>query len=134
LERAIKEAGRMHPPLVMLMRKVLRDFDYGDYLVPAGDLAMVSPAMAQRIPEVFADPDRFDPDRFGPGREEDKKHVMNMVMFGGGRHRCIGSVFAFQQVKALFSVLFDRYELELVTPREMCQPDYDGFVAGPRQP
>ena len=52
----------MHPPLVVLMRMVLRDFAYGDCVVPAGELALVSPAVSHRLPEVFRDPDRYDPD------------------------------------------------------------------------
>jgi sterol 14-demethylase len=50
LERCIKEAERMHPPLVVLMRKILRDFAYGECVVPAGELALVSPALSHRIP------------------------------------------------------------------------------------
>ena len=56
LERAIQESERLHPPLVMLMRQILRDFAYQEYLIPAGWLAMVSPAVSHRLPEVFADP------------------------------------------------------------------------------
>ena len=73
LERCIKEAERMHPPLVVLMRKILRDFAYGDCVVPAGELALVSPAVSHRLPEVFRDADRYDPDRFGPARQEDRR-------------------------------------------------------------
>jgi sterol 14alpha-demethylase len=132
LERAIKEAERMHPPLIMLMRKILRDFAYRDYHVPAGGLLMVSPAVSHRVPEVFRDPGRYDPDRFGPGREEDRKSTYTLIGFGGGRHRCIGLTFAQQQVKVIWSVLLQRYELELV--RKDHQPDYSTFVVGPRRP
>jgi sterol 14-demethylase len=132
LERAVKEAGRMHPPLVMLMRKINRDINFGGYVLPAGDLAMVSPDVSHRQAEIYPDPDRFDPDRFGPGREEDRKHLMNLILFGQGRHKCVGHIFAFQQVKALWSVILQNYELELVDHAAV--PNYDGFVVGPRQP
>ena len=36
LERCIKEAERMHPPLILLMRRVLRELVVGDHVVPAG--------------------------------------------------------------------------------------------------
>ena len=72
LERAVKEAERMHPPLILLMRLVAQDFAVGEYVIPAGGLAMVSPAAAHRLPEVFADPDRYDPERFAPPRLEDR--------------------------------------------------------------
>jgi hypothetical protein len=59
--RCIKEAERMHPPLVMLMRKVIEDLAFDGHVVPAGDLAMVSPAVSHRIPEIFSDAGRLTP-------------------------------------------------------------------------
>jgi sterol 14-demethylase len=132
LECCIKEAERMHPPLIMLMRKALRPFHYGGYETPPGDLAMVSPAASHRIPEVFGDPERYDPDRFGPGREEDKKASYALIGFGGGKHRCIGLTFAYQQIKVIWSVLLRNFELQLAQP--VYEPNYATFVVGPRQP
>jgi sterol 14alpha-demethylase len=132
LEHALKEAERLHPPLPVLMRRVERDFEYGDFVAPAGGLALVSPAVGHRIPEVFADPDRFDPDRFGPGRQEDRRHKHALIGFGGGHHRCIGSTFAYQQVKVIWSVLLREFDLEPVGG--IPPPDYSTFVPGPRPP
>ena len=132
LERCIKEAERMHPPLILLMRRVLRDLPVGDHVVRAGGIALVSPAAAHRIPEVFQDPDRYDPDRFAQGRQEDRKHRHALIGFGGGHHRCIGSTFAYQQIKAIWSVLLQRFELSLVHRDHA--PDYSTFVPGPRKP
>ena len=95
----------MHPPLVMLMRKVLRDFEHGGHVVPAGELALVSPALAHRLPDVFRDPDRYDPDRFGPGRQGERATRYSLIAFGGGRHGCMGSTFAYQQIKMIWSIL-----------------------------
>jgi sterol 14-demethylase len=132
LERCIKEAERMHPPLIMLMRRVQRDFTFGDYLVPAGDMAMVSPAAGHRLAEVFGEPDRYDPDRFGPARQEDRRVKHALIGFGGGHHRCIGTTFAQQQIKVIWSVLFQRFELTAAQTGH--QPDYSTFVVGPRAP
>jgi sterol 14-demethylase len=132
LERAIMEAERLRPPLVMLMRKILRDFEFRGYYAPAGSLAMVSPAVSHRLPEIFRDPGTYDPDRFGPGREENRKHNYTLIGFGGGRHRCIGLTFAQQQVKVIWSVLLQRFELNLVKPYH--EPDYTTFVIGPKRP
>lgn len=122
----------MHPPLILLMRRVLRELVVGDHVVPPGGIALVSPAAAHRIPEVFRDPERYDPDRFAPGRQEDRTHRHALIGFGGGHHRCIGSTFAYQQVKAIWSVLLRRFELSLV--RRGHVPDYSTFVPGPRGP
>ena len=132
LERAIKEAERLHPPLVMLMRKVLRDFEYNGYVVPASHVVMVSPAVAHRIPGVFTDPDRYAPERFAPGREEDRQYPHSLIGFGAGRHRCIGLHFAYMQIKALWSVLLRRFEFELI--HSTYEPNYASVVVGPRQP
>ena len=132
MERAIKEAERLRPPLIMLMRKMLKDFEYGGYRAPAGGLAMVVPAVSHRLPEVFTDPARYDPDRFAPGREEDRKSSYTLIGFGGGHHRCIGLTFAQQQIKVIWSVLLRKFDLELVEHGH--QPDYSTFVIGPKRP
>ena len=132
LERAVKETERMHPPLVLLMRRIVEDVHDGDIVAPAGGLAMVSPAAAHRLPDVFAEPDRYDPDRFAPGREEDRRARHALIGFGGGHHRCIGSAFAQQQIKIIWSVLVRRFELSLATREH--RPDYATFVVGPRPP
>jgi sterol 14-demethylase len=132
LERAIKEAERMHPPLILLMRHVAADFAAGDYVIPAGGLAMVSPAASHRLAEVFAEPDRYDPDRFAPPRAEDRRTKHALIGFGGGHHRCIGSTFAHQQIKIIWSTILQRFDLSLA--RSGHQPDYTTFVVGPRPP
>ena len=131
LERCVKEAERMYPPLVMLMRAILRDFSYQGQVMPAGDLAMVAPAVTHRLPHIFREPDRYDPDRFGPGREEDRRQFA-LIGFGGGKHRCIGAGFAYQQIKAIWTVLLRKFDFEL-TPGPYL-PDYSTFVIGPRRP
>jgi len=122
----------MHPPLVMLMRKLLQDFEFGGHVMSAGDLVLVSPAVSHRIPELFAEPDRYDPDRFAPPREEDRRTPHALIGFGGGKHRCIGLAFAYQQVKVIWSVLLQRLAFELV--RQEQRPNYATFVVGPQQP
>ena len=71
------------------------------------------PPPAHRLAEVFRDPDRYDPDRFGPERQEDRRVKHALIGFGGGHHRCIGTTFAQQQIKVIWSVLFQRFELSL---------------------
>ena len=132
LERCIKEAERMYPPLVMLMRAILRDVPYRGETLPAGDLAMVAPAVTHRLPHIFREPDRYDPDRFGPGREEDRRKQFALIGFGGGKHRCIGAGFAYQQIKVIWTVLLRRFQMELASGDHA--PDYSTFVVGPRQP
>jgi len=78
-ENAVKEALRLHPPLVLLVRVVEQDFAFRDWLLPRGTWLLLSPLVAHRMDGVFPDPERFDPDRFAPPREEDKRETSGSV-------------------------------------------------------
>jgi sterol 14-demethylase len=132
LDRAIKEAERMRPPLVMLMRAVLQPFRINGYELPVGSLAVASPAVSHRLARLYPDPDRYDPDRFGPGREEDRQAPYSLIGFGGGKHRCVGMVFAYQQIKVIWTGILRRYDIELAD-REY-RPDHRTLVVGPELP
>ncbi|XP_024017472.1 sterol 14-demethylase-like [Morus notabilis] len=134
LYRSIKEALRLHPPLIMLLRSSHSDFsvqtrDGKQYDIPKGHIVATSPAFANRLPHVFKDPDRYDPDRFAAGREEDKvAGPFSYISFGGGRHGCLGEPFAYLQIKAIWSHLLRNFELELVSP--FPEVDWNAMVVG----
>ncbi len=132
LENAVRECERLHPPLILLIRKVLRSMHYGDYRVPAGTLAMVSPAVAHRLPHIFSDPDRFYPDRFAPPANEGKEYQHALIGFGGGKHRCMGKNFAIMQIKAIWALLVDRFDFQI--DGELPAPNYGSWVTGPKEP
>jgi len=132
MEWVVKETLRLYPPIIMVMRRMLEGFDFDGYRVPENAMVMASPAIAHRIPEVFANPHRFEPDRFGPEREEDRTHNMSYIAFGGGRHRCMGVVFAQLQLRAIWSHLIRNFDFELLEPRY--EPDYQRMLVGPRAP
>jgi sterol 14-demethylase len=132
LEYCLKEAERLYPPLVMLMRRTSLPFEVGDSLIPAGNLVMVSPGISHREPSAFRNPNLFDPDRFAPPREEDRKTPYSLIGFGGGKHRCIGMAFAHQQIKVIWGILLQRFDFKLLD--EAAQPDYSTFVVGPQHP
>jgi sterol 14-demethylase len=133
LERAIMEALRLHPPLILLMRKVTYDFHYKGWTVPAGKLVGVSPAVSNRMPECFREPERYDPSRYEPGREEDSQ-IFAWIPFGAGRHKCVGSAFAMMQLKAIFSDLLRSYEFALAQPPESYRNDHSKMVVQLQQP
>ncbi len=133
LEAGLKEALRLHPPLILLMRKVMYDFHYDGFTVPAGKLVGVSPAVSNRLPECFPDPDRFDPARYDEGRDEDRQNFA-WIPFGAGRHRCVGAAFAMMQLKTIFCVLLREYELELAQPPESYRNDHSKMVVQLEQP
>ncbi len=132
-ERVIKEVLRLHPPLIMLIRKVAKDLHFKDYVIKAGKYVCVSPRVSHRIAEIFPDPEKFDPDRFTKERQEDAQ-PFSWVAFGGGRHKCSGNAFAMLQLKAIYAILLRRYKFELVDPPESYQDNYDQMVVQPGSP
>ncbi|EKX60321.1 unspecific monooxygenase [Streptomyces ipomoeae 91-03] len=132
LRRCMIEAERLHPPTTVLLRDAEQEFSYGSYRIARGSRVMVSPTASHRLPEVFTEPERYDPDRFSAERAEHRGTPQPMLAFGGGRHRCTGMAFAYQEIQIIWSCLLRGYELELVgdTPR----PDYSAVTAVPRSP
>ena len=134
LENALKEALRLHPPLIILMRLVQQDFQIEDFEVRKGQTIAVSPAVSNRLPDDFPNPDVFDPDRYEKPRQEDLANRWTWIPFGAGRHRCVGAQFAIMQLKAIFSVLFQNYEFEMSQPSDTYRNDHSKMVVQLQQP
>jgi sterol 14-demethylase len=134
LESALKETLRLHPPLVLLLRVVKEALQVGDYTVPPGVLIGATPAVSNRIPEDFPEPERFDVARYIEPRQEDLLNRWTWIPFGAGRHRCVGSAFAMMQLKAIFSVLLRDYTFELAQPSESYRDDTSKMVIQLQQP
>ncbi len=134
LEGMLKETLRLHPPLIILMRKVMHDYHYRGYTIKAGDLVAVSPALSNRLPDYFPEPDRFDPERYADNRREDARNPWAWISFGGGRHKCVGSAFAMMQLKAIFSILLRRFDFEFAQPSESYVNDHSKMVVHLKQP
>ena len=117
LNWVIKEVERLYPPVYGIPRGVVKDIEYAGYRIPAGWYVDISPMLTHRLPELYADPDRFDPERFAPPREEDKKHPFALVTFGGGPHGCLGVEFAQMEIKIVLSTLLRHYDWT-VTPEK----------------
>lgn len=128
MEAFVREVLRVHPPLVVLMRKVINDIEYKDYLIPAGKTVAISTYGSHRNPEYFPNPDTFDPTR------EEPKTMFAYIPFGGGRHKCGGNAFALLQQKAIFSALLRHYNFELVDESDSYTDDLSGMVLRPQSP
>jgi cytochrome P450 len=105
----MKETLRRYPPLPVIPRVALQDFEWAGFTVKAGTMVVASPIHTHHMAEWWPEPQRFDPERFTPTRAEDEKHTHSWVPFGGGAHLCIGYRFAEVQVKAIMHQLLLRH-------------------------
>ncbi len=96
---AVEEMLRYEPPIIFLSRVALEDVELGGVAFRAGELLQLSLASANRDPERFAEPDRFDVGR------EDNRHVT----FGFGMHFCTGAAVARMEGRVAFETLLRRF-------------------------
>jgi cytochrome P450 len=75
------------------------DIEVGAQCIHAGEGVIAPIAAANRDPEVFADPDKFDITR------DARRHVA----FGFGLHQCLGQPLARIELQVVFSKLFVRF-------------------------
>ena len=71
-----------------------RDCDLDSLTLPEGSRTIVFYGAANRDPQQFPDPDRFDIRRDNAGRH---------VAFGAGPHMCVGMNLAKLEMRALFT-------------------------------
>eukprot|EP00300_Choanocystis_sp_HF-7_P039645 c5958_g1_i1.p1 GENE.c5958_g1_i1~~c5958_g1_i1.p1 ORF type:complete len:275 (+),score=48.17 c5958_g1_i1:322-1146(+) len=133
LHRCVKEALRLHPPLMLLMRYVHEDFQVTTragktYTIPKGETAVVSPTWQGRLPHVFKNPDEYEPDRF-----KEEEPPFSYIGFGAGRHKCLGHTFAYLQIKTIWSVLLRNFDLDFAADG-FPQPNFNAMVIGPDRP
>jgi len=137
LRNCIKETLRMFPPLIILMRKALRDIPHGDGLIiPKGDTVCIAPIVQNRLPDIFEEPDRFNPDRFESDEVTFESHRLadkqnGWIPFGGGRHACVGRYFAFLQISSIVSIFIRHYDMEWRDPDWEPKADFSQVVATP---
>jgi sterol 14-demethylase len=131
LGAVIKEVLRLHPPLIFLFRKVLREFRFRDRVVAPGKMVCAAPAVTHRLDAVFPEADRFNPERYADAAQEDPAA---WIAFGGGKHKCTGNAFGVLQLKAIAATLLEAYELELVDDVGSYRDDYTKPTVQPRGP
>jgi cytochrome P450 len=93
---AIDESLRLEPAAAVVDRYATADIETGGAPIRRGDLVTVSLAGANRDPEFFPEPDRFDLRR---------ANVRQQLAFARGPHFCIGAQLATLEARAALSAL-----------------------------
>jgi cytochrome P450 len=96
--KAVEEGLRTEGAIKVLQRWVTQDFELRDKTIRAGDRVFFVLLAANRDPERFQDPDRFDITR------SPNPHVA----FGKGIHTCIGAMLARIEMRIAIACLVER--------------------------
>ncbi|MEE2703133.1 MAG: cytochrome P450 [Myxococcota bacterium] len=108
IESAVEECLRYDGPIPLTVRILHEDAEFAGVRVPKDAQVFAMLAAANRDPEVFQEPDRFDIER------RDNRHLA----FGGGTHFCLGTHLARLEAQLAIGGLVRRLPgLELVNEK-----------------
>lgn len=108
INSVVEETLRYEPPVDITSRIASRDMEVDGCPIRASQSLLMSLRGANRDPEAFPDPHRFDVSR---------KHRPH-VAFGGGAHICIGAPLARLEAQVAIQRLFQRFP-----DLRLCEPD-----------
>ncbi|MGH2761607.1 MAG: cytochrome P450 [Thermoleophilaceae bacterium] len=113
LPNAVEESLRLEPAAAVIDRYATRDVRLGAASIERGELVRLSIAGANRDPDSFPDPDRFDV------RRENARH---QVAFAHGPHVCIGMHLARLEAHTALGRLLDRLPRLRLDPERPFSP------------
>ncbi|MBV9818950.1 MAG: cytochrome P450 [Solirubrobacterales bacterium] len=98
LRSVVEESLRVEPPITLIPRIAVEPIELRGQRIRPGDIVQLSIAAANRDPERFPDPDRFDASRNPRG----------VLSFGHGPHGCLGARLAIEVSLIALDTLFKR--------------------------
>jgi cytochrome P450 len=121
VEMVFSESMRLYPPAWAMGRYALRDFQLGDFFLPAKTTVLMSQFITHRDARFFPDPLRFNPERF-TSEAKARRTKFSYFPFGAGFRRCIGESFAWMEGMLLLATLAQKWKLSLV-PNHSVAPE-----------
>ncbi len=111
-----EESMRLFPPAAVILRRLCKPIDFGEYQIPVGVNAYVSPWVLHRHRTLWEQPDAFIPERFfGEARNEIGR--FDYLPFGMGPRVCIGASFAMQEAQIILALLLRNFRFNYAGDR-----------------
>jgi cytochrome P450 len=114
LNNILRESLRLYSPTLTLPREAEEDLVIGGLHIPKGTTVTMVPAMVQRNSLIWGDDaDEFKPDRWD-NLNADAASPYAITAFSGVPRVCVGSSFAYLEMKAVLVELLSKFAFEPV--------------------
>lgn len=131
LKQCVMEAIRLHSP-GMIIRKVVKDFNYKGSVIQAGNDLCISPFLTHHNSSIYSDPYKFKPERFSTSISEHSKLRYGFIPFGAGTYKCPGQYYAFVEILSFLATFFQTFDLRASQPK--IPPYHEWKIVGIHNP
>ena len=128
--KVLTESMRHYPPVYLIGRKPLADYEVGGYVLPRGTVIALSQYVVHHDPRWYEDPHEFRPHRW-TAEFAAALPKMAYFPFGSGPRVCIGEGFARMEGVLLLAAIAQRRRFRLaadarveVNPMITLRPKY----------
>jgi len=107
------ESMRLYPPIYLIVRQAVKDFNIADYNVPAGTIVLMSPYLIHRDPRFHKNPGQFNP-HILEERTGGQYPKYEYFPFSEGPRSCIGQHYAWLEGVLVLASIAQKWRPELV--------------------
>lgn len=117
-EMVLAESMRLYPPVWILGRRALSDYQIGEFRIPERAILLTSQWVVNHDERWYSDPFRFDPERWTP-EARSARPKFSYFPFGGGPRICVGETFAWVEAGLVLATLARQWRPRLVPGQEI---------------
>lgn len=111
LEVVIKESMRLLPPVPIIGRETIEDFELNELIVPKGVTLLINFFNLHRRKDIWGpDAENFNPERFLPENDK-KRHSHSFLPFSNGSRDCIGKYYAMLSIMTILVKFVKNYRI-----------------------
>lgn len=112
LDLVVQESMRLMPPVPLIGRQTLEEFELNEIVAPTGVTFLINFFNLHRRKDIWGDDaNDFKPERFLP-ENDTKRHSHSFLPFSSGPRNCIGKSYATLAIRIVLVKILSRYKVK----------------------